>query len=106
MKRPDQWHRLAVIAAACVLLAGCVYKVRVYQGWITDPGDIEKVEMGMTRDQVAYLLGTPTVRDPFHADRWDYVITGGTLEGERRLVVVRFSEEGVSSVDITPVPDD
>ncbi|MYA32019.1 MAG: outer membrane protein assembly factor BamE [Gammaproteobacteria bacterium] len=97
-------RRLVVIAAAGALLAGCVYKVNIYQGWITDPGDIDKVEMGMTREQVAYLLGTPTVRDPFHADRWDYVFTPGTLEGERRIVMIEFSDEGVSSIEITPLP--
>ena len=106
MKHPQKWRRMALAAAACVLVAGCVYKVRVYQGWITDPGDIEKVEIGMTREQVAYLLGTPTVRDPFHSDRWDYVFTSGTLEGERRIVVILFSAEGVSSIDITTAPDD
>lgn len=94
---------LILIAAAGALLAGCVYKVSVYQGWITDPGDIDQVEVGMTREQVAYLLGTPTVSDPFHAERWDYVFTPGTLEGERRIVVIRFSGEAVSSVEITPV---
>lgn len=106
MKRSHPWRTLALAAACCALLAGCVYKVRIYQGWITDPGDVEKVEIGMTREQVAYLLGTPTVRDPFHADRWDYVITSGTLEGERRIVIIRFSAEGVSSVEITGAPDD
>ena len=105
MKHSQQWRRLALTAAACALLAGCVYKVNVFQGSIIDPGDIEKVEIGMTREQVAYLLGTPTVRDPFHADRWDYVFTSGTLEGQRRIVVIRFSAEGVSSIDITTAPD-
>ena len=96
-------RRLVLAAAAGALLAGCVYKVNIYQGWITDPGEIDKVEMGMTREQVAYVLGTPTVRDPFHAERWDYVFTAGTLEGERRIVMIEFSEEGVSSVEITPL---
>ena len=103
MKPRTLRRRLVLIAAAGALLAGCVYKVSIYQGWITDPGDIDKVEMGMTREQVAYLLGTPTVRDPFHADRWDYVLTPGTLEGDRRIVMIEFSEEGVSSIKITPV---
>ena len=106
MKHPQQWRRLVLAAWACVLLAGCVYQVQVFQGSIIDAGDVEKVELGMTRDQVAYLLGTPTVHDPFHADRWDYVFTSGTLEGQRRIVVIRFSEEGVSSIDITTAPDD
>jgi len=95
---------LALAAVACAVLAGCVYKVRVFQGSIVDPGDLEKVEIGMTREQVAYVLGTPTVNDPFHANRWDYVFTDGTLQGERRLVVVRFSEEGVSAIETMGAP--
>ena len=106
MKHSQQWRRLSLAAAACALLAGCVYKVTIFQGSIIDAGDVEKVEIGMTRDQVAYLLGTPTVRDPFHAERWDYVFTSGTLETERRIVVIRFSEEGVSSIDINTVPEE
>ena len=88
-------------AATCAVVAGCVYQVRIYQGSIVEPGDVEKVEVGMTREQVAYLLGTPTLRDPFRADRWDYVFTKGTLEGQRRIVSVHFSEQGVSSIEIT-----
>ena len=105
MKRSRTWRNLVLAAAACAVLAGCIYEVRIFQGSIVDPGDIEKVEIGMTREQVAYVLGTPTVSDPFHADRWDYVFTGGTLEGERRIVVIRFSDQGVSAVEITTAPE-
>jgi outer membrane protein assembly factor BamE len=31
------------------------------------------VEVGMTRSQVRYLLGTPMIEDPFHEERWDYI---------------------------------
>ena len=103
MKPCSHLRLLVLTAAASALLTGCVYKVNIYQGWITDPGNIDKVEIGMTREQVAYLLGTPTVRDPFHADRWDYVFTAGTLESERRIVEIEFSDEGVSSIEISPV---
>ena len=105
MKTLRAWRNLAAAAAACALAAGCIYKVSVYQGSIIDPADLDKVENGMTREQVAYVLGTPTVRDPFHADRWDYVFTSGTLAGERRIVVIRFSDSGVTSVQITPSSD-
>ena len=105
MKPLPAWRNLAAAVAACVLAAGCIYKVNVYQGSIIDPADIDKVEVGMTREQVAYVLGTPTVRDPFHADRWDYVFTSGTLEGERRNVVIHFSNSTVTSVQITPSSD-
>ena len=31
-----------------------------------------KIIQGNERDQVQLLLGTPLLRDAFHADRWDY----------------------------------
>ncbi|MCY4157000.1 MAG: outer membrane protein assembly factor BamE [Gammaproteobacteria bacterium] len=104
MKHYQTWRNLVLAAGACVVLSSCIYQVRVFQGSIVDPGDMEKVEIGMTREQVAYVLGTPTVSDPFHADRWDYVLTDGTLEGERQLVVIHFSDQGVSAVNIAAAP--
>ncbi|WP_446831633.1 outer membrane protein assembly factor BamE [Candidatus Foliamicus sp.] len=102
MKNGRAWRNLALAAVCCVLAAGCVYQVRIYQGSIIDPANIEKVELGMTREQVAYVLGTPTVSDPFRSDRWDYVFTSGTLDGRQRRVVIRFSDEGVSDIEVTP----
>lgn len=104
MKRYRTWRNLILAAAACAVLPGCIYQVRVFQGSIINPGDVEKVEIGMTREQVAYVLGTPTVSDPFHVGRWDYVLTGGTLDGNRRLVAIRFSDQGVSAINITTAP--
>ena len=52
---------------------GCVYKQNVYQGNPITADDIAEVEVGMTRSQVKFLLGTPMIADPFHQDRWDYI---------------------------------
>lgn len=44
----------------------------------------------MSRDQVQLLLGTPLLRDPFHADRWDYtfnIARNGVVEDLRVLTV-------------------
>ena len=32
----------------------------------------------MTKQQVQALLGTPSIADPFHHDRWDYVASERT----------------------------
>ncbi|MGB6241626.1 MAG: outer membrane protein assembly factor BamE [Castellaniella sp.] len=60
-------------------LAGCgstnwgfPYRATVQQGnWITTE-QVAQLEVGMTRDQVRFVLGTPTLQDVFHSDRWDY----------------------------------
>lgn len=51
---------------------GLLYEPDVQQGNVITQEMLERVEIGMTRSQVEYLLGTPLIEDPFHTDRWDY----------------------------------
>jgi outer membrane protein assembly factor BamE len=65
---------------ACVLLtlSGCsewVYRQDIQQGNVLEPEDLNQIQLGMTKRQVAVLLGSPSVKSPFHDDRWDYVNT-------------------------------
>lgn len=58
--------------AAALLLSACVYRADTQQGNLLDDAQIQQVEVGMTRSQVRFLMGTPMVSDPFSRDRWDY----------------------------------
>jgi outer membrane protein assembly factor BamE len=87
---------------AVILLGGCVYRVDVQQGNLLDQDDIDQVEVGMTRSQVRFLLGTPVVRDSFQLDRWDYVYTfrqGRSREVERSWLVIHFDGDVVSRIE-------
>lgn len=75
-------NKLKTILIASILgllLAGCgstnwgfPYKVSVQQGnWITEE-QVNQLEVGMTRQQVIFILGSPTLKDIFHVQRWDY----------------------------------
>jgi outer membrane protein assembly factor BamE len=58
----------------------------------------------MTRMQVADVLGSPMLADPFHRDRWDYIFTirrPGT-PAQRLSVVLRFDGDRLKSVDAPP----
>lgn len=70
-------HKLIVPALAACLATGCgfVYKQPIYQGNLVAPANVEQLQVGMNRQQVAALLGTPSIQDPFHHDRWDYTST-------------------------------
>ena len=90
--------------AACLLLllSGCVYQVDVQQGNKLEPQDVEAVEVGMTRNQVRYLLGTPVVDDLFSDDRWDYVYyhrPGRSKKIQRRWLIVWFDGNVVEKID-------
>jgi outer membrane protein assembly factor BamE len=59
-------------ALALVLLSACVYRMPIQQGNFLDPTQVSQLEVGMTRSQVSFLLGTPMVPNGFNSDRWDY----------------------------------
>jgi len=49
------------------------YRFDIQQGNFVTEEDVAKLKIGMNKEQVRFILGTPLLNDPFHADRWDYV---------------------------------
>jgi outer membrane protein assembly factor BamE len=73
---------LVIGICASLLLSGCslkrpklprVHKLTVQQGNVINQKMIDKLKPGMTRSQVAFIMGEPVVRNAFNNDRWDYV---------------------------------
>ena len=64
---------LGLIFSTLAFSSGCVYRANISQGNLIEQKDLDQLEVGMTRNQVRFLLGTPMIDDPFHASRWDYV---------------------------------
>ena len=67
---------LSMLLASCSYLSSPVlspYKMDIRQGNYVTPEMRGKLKIGMSRQQVRYVLGTPMVSDTFHGDRWDYV---------------------------------
>lgn len=92
--------RLLLLLTAFALTA-CVYRAAISQGNLIKQEDLDQVEIGMTRSQVRFLLGTPLIDDPFHADRWDYVYylkIGRKDAGFKRWVSVFFTNDVVSDI--------
>ena len=45
------------------LASGCVYRMDIQQGNYLEGKTVDQLQVGMTRSQVRYLLGTPMVPD-------------------------------------------
>ena len=69
------WLLVAVpLVAACnPLTALSVYRMEVQQGNYISQEAVAQLKLGMTKEQVRFVLGTPLVADIFHENRWDYV---------------------------------
>ncbi|MDH5829868.1 outer membrane protein assembly factor BamE [Luteimonas sp. M1R5S18] len=72
--------RFALVALIAVATAGCglLYKQPIYQGNLIEQSAIEQLQVGMDKQQVLTLLGSPSIADPFHHQRWDYTATERT----------------------------
>ena len=78
---PVKFIATALISA---LLVGCslpqikfprLYRVTVQQGNVITQEMVDKLKPGMTRSQVAFVMGEPILRNTFNEDRWDYIYT-------------------------------
>lgn len=86
---------------ASLLASGCVYQAALSQGNLLDQEDIDQVEVGMTRGQVRFLLGTPMIDDPFHEDRWDYIYflrIGREKASFKRWISIQFDGDTVTEI--------
>ena len=103
---------LPLLLVSAGLLAGCggwsnpinkisPYKLDIQQGNAIDQDMLARLKPGMTPSQVRFVLGTPLLVDPFHANRWDYVYRlekAGKLVEHRRVTIV-FENEKLKAIE-------
>ncbi len=83
-----------------------VYRVDIQQGNVIDQAMVDKLEPGMTRAKVKFIMGTPLLVDPFHSNRWEYIYSNEPGSGGRvqRHVALFFKDDKLTHVEgnITP----
>ena len=99
-----------LIAALLTVISGCVFRANISQGNLIEQDDLDQIEVGMTRNQIRFLLGTPMIDDPFHKDRWDYIYylkIGRKDTVAKRWVSILFSGDKVGEIrkDLELDPD-
>ena len=84
---------LVVALSACSLRP---YRIDIQQGNVVSAEQYAQLKVGMTRDQVRFLLGTPLLMDVFHNKRWDYhyrLDIGATREVTSRGLSLFFGDD-------------
>jgi len=79
----------------------------VQQGNYLDARQVNQVQVGITRAQVRFLLGTPMLPPGFDNDRWDYLYTLQlrTLKRpERPRLTVFFQDDKVARIENAGAP--
>ncbi len=100
---------MAVGLTACLVLSACsglIYRPEVVQGNFVSREQVQALRVGMPRQAVRDILGTPLVTSLFHADRWDYAFTirrQGSEPQQRRFSVF-FKNDMLDRVEGDPLP--
>ena len=117
-------HRVLLAAAVLLLLGACAgpqpvaenrplipalaaYRMDIRQGNMVDAAMLARLQVGMDRERVRALLGTPQLIDPCRLDRWDYTFTErkGYTPRTQRTVTLVFEGDWLARVegDVLPV---
>lgn len=102
--------------AAALLLAACanksdfklpgVYRIDIQQGNIIEQAMLAKLKPGMDKSQVQFIMGTPSLVDPFHTNQWEYIYTFSKRGGrrEQRHITLYFEDDKLAYLDGDVVP--
>jgi outer membrane protein assembly factor BamE len=89
---------------ATLLVSACsVHKIDIQQGNVITQEMFEKLKIGMEKQRVDRILGTPLVVDPFHRDRWDYIYifrAGDTDDKQSAYLSLYFENDRLSKIDV------
>lgn len=71
---PPNFAALFFSLMLSLAVSGCsVYKMEIQQGNAITSEAVAQLKPGMSKAEVATLLGNPLLQDGFHKDRWDYI---------------------------------
>lgn len=73
-------RKLLLTLALAAVTAGCgvLYRQPIHQGNLLEKANVEQLQQGIDKRQVMVLLGSPSIADPFHHERWDYTASQRT----------------------------
>ena len=93
-------QHLLVILGITLTSTACtnwIYRIDVPQGNFLDERDVKKLRVGMTKEQVKYVLGNPVVKDSFDDD----MKRGMRKRGEdfQKQMTINFVDNKVDTVE-------
>jgi len=84
------------------------FRMDIVQGNVVSREQLAALQVGMPRQQVQSILGTPLLTSPFHAQRWDYTFTlkSQGVPAQDRHVTVFFKEDRLERIEADPLPSE
>ena len=108
----NSYYNLRLLTTCMVVLLACgcgsgkrlltIHKAPIEQGNLYEHKHIAKLQVGMSKEQVRYIIGSPMLEDPFNKNRWDYYYSFTNNKNElvktHHLVLYFDDDESLSNI--------
>ncbi len=101
---------LLLLLTSCASWLPDAHRQDVVQGNEIKREMLEKLHIGMKKSEVTAIIGNPTLKDPFHANRWDYIyrLVPGRQPATQSRLTLYFEGDTLVEIDASeyrePVP--
>ena len=102
-------RKLLILIISLIVIScsnASIYRVSITQGTVFKQEDINRLEIGMTKDQVIYVMGQPSFENFFENNVWNYfyqIKSGYTVDLERRLKLYFDDRNLLSEIDVIKI---
>lgn len=87
----------SLFSTACSL----IYRLPTRQGNEISQEKVDQLQLGLNREQVKFLMGTPLTENPFRDNQWDYAWFYKNPRGKesRRVLSLTFVGDRLTNID-------
>lgn len=93
---------LSLLLAACSSMPNLSpHKISIQQGNLVTQTMVDRLKTGMSKRQVAFVLGTPLVADTIQQDQWHYIYSLKLGNGKllKKQLAVYFDQDKLSHLE-------
>ncbi len=92
-------------------IAGSItpYRIDIIQGQAITKEQLSKIQIGMQKNDIQFILGSPSVNSIFGADTWNYIFfyrRGSTDIVKKRQVTLKFSGDILENIQADELPSE
>lgn len=92
---------LLLLLTSCASWLPEAHRQDVVQGNEIKQEMLDKLHVGMNKAEITAIIGNPTLKDPFHADRWDYIyrLVPGRQPATQSRLTLYFEGDTLVKID-------
>ena len=77
-----------------------VHKIDIQQGNVVTQNMLAQLKVGMNKEKVQFIMGTPIIMDTFNSHRWDYIFTYDRKREflSKRTITLYFEGDSLSVI--------